>query len=175
MLHIPNTWSVIGRLFLIPFLLGGIALLGLALTGLVMEIVRGRYGDLWRELPALLGMLVVGSLLAIPCWMGVFSWYDAIVDGRKRLVHVQEGAWPWIKRWTRPATAFRAVSIQEQDLMSDTDGGGSSVTKQAVLLIWVGGSQRKPHVLERCDSYVEADTLAKATAALLRIPIERSM
>ena len=173
-LHIPNTWSVIGRLFLAPFLVAGFILVGLALTGLIMEVARGRYSDLWRELPAMLGMLVVGGLLGVPCWMGVFSWYDAVVDGKKRTVSVEEGAWPWIKRWQKPASAFRAVSIEEQDLMTDTDGGGSSVTKQAVLLLWAKDSRQKPHVLERCDSYTEADALARTAAALLKIPLERT-
>jgi hypothetical protein len=62
------------------------------------------------------------------------------------------------------------VPPPEQDLMSDTDSG-SSVTKQAVQLIRVA-PKKKPHVLERCDSYSDAHTLARAVSALLKIPTE---
>ena len=181
-LHIPNVWSPIGRLFLAPFLLVGVALVGIAIAGLFIQVVRGRWSELLHQSPVMLGMLAMGALLAVPCWMGVFSWYDAVIDGKKRTLKVEEGAWPWIKKWKEPASAFRTVTFGEQDLMTSSDGDGSSVTKQAVMLLWAetetkGRSKdksvkkREPHVLERCDSYAEAEALAKAVSSLMRIPL----
>jgi hypothetical protein len=171
-LHVPNHWSVIGRLFLAPFLGFGLVLFGVGAGGMMFQIIRGRFAELMSDLPAGLGLAALGALLAVPCWMGVFSWYDAVIDGKKRTVMVAEGAWPWIKRWKEPASSFRAISIEEQDLMTDSDGGGSSVTKQAVQLIRAGAG-KKPHVLLHCDSFAEAEALAKVASSLLRVPVEK--
>ncbi len=165
-LHIPNVWSPIGRIFLAPFLVIGIILVGIALVGLVMELVRGRFNDLLSELPILLGMLIIGGVMAAGCWMGVFSWYNAVLDGSKHVVQVEDGAWPWIKRWTKPFSAFGAISIEEEE----TDSDSSLIAKQKVLLIWTEKS-KEPHVLERCDTYAEADSLSKAVSALIKIPV----
>jgi len=151
-------------LFLAPFLLAG-----LALAGVLVELLQGRLGDLVHELPMALGMLLLGAVLAVLCWLGVFSWHKALLDGRARTVLVESGAWPRIRRRTEPAADFRAVSIEEHTLMEDRDGG-SSVWRQAVQLLRKGNGA--PLVLDRCDSYAEAQALAKAASTLLRLPME---
>lgn len=168
-LHIPNVWSLIGRLFLLPFLVAGLTLLCVALVGLGMEVFRGRFSDLLKELPVILGMGVVGGLLTVGCWVGVFSWYDAVLDGKKRVIRIEEGAWPWIKRWTEPVSNFRAVSVVEEAKDSDPDGPAA---RQEVHLLRRNGAA-KHHVLERCDTYTEAMALATTVSSLMRLPLVR--
>lgn len=168
-LHIPNVWSVIGRLFLAPFLVMGVMLVGIAIVGFGLEVFRGRWGDLLKELPIMLGMLAIGGLLTVGCWMGVFSWYTAVLDGRKRTLRFEEGAWPWIKRWTEPASNFRAVGIKEQEQDGDADGPAA---RQEVRLLRIKASD-KHHVLERCDTYAEAQALAATVSSLMKLPMER--
>lgn len=168
-LHIPNLWSVIGRLFLAPFLVMGVVLVSIAIIGFGLEIFRGRFGDLLKELPIMLGMLAIGGLMTVGCWVGVFSWYTAVLDGRKRTLRFEEGAWPWIKRWTEPVSNFRAVSVEEQEQDNDPDGPAA---RQEVRLLRIKAAD-KHHVLERCDTYAEAQALAATVSSLMKIPIDR--
>jgi hypothetical protein len=170
-LRIPNRWSWIGRLFMLPFLGYGLWFLGGVVYAIFVLVSRGMYDHLLRGSLGLLGLTALGLLLAVPGWIIVFSWSDVLFNTANKRLQICEGSWPWLKRSSEPFSAFRAVLVKEE-VHSNGGGDSPSVTSQSVFLTRAD-KKGKPRVVDRCDSYDEAMELAQAVSKITYKRIDR--